>query len=80
MSVWVFVGVLAASFAVNFLNARYIKYIAENKILKAAIYSELVVLAYSITTFTYVHNFLYIIPMIIGGFAGTILSNVDKKN
>lgn len=70
--------VFFASFAVNFFNARYIKYIAEKKILKAAIYSELVVLAVSITTINYIDNYWYIIPMIIGGFAGTLLSNVEK--
>lgn len=74
---WIIV-VFVASLAVNFLNARYIKYVAEKKMLRAAIYSELVVLAASITTINYVHNFWYIIPMIIGGFLGTILSNVGK--
>lgn len=73
-----FFVIIVTSFFVNFLNARYIKYIAEKKVLKAAIYSELVVIAVSITTINYVHNFLYIIPMIIGGFIGTLFSSVEK--
>lgn len=72
------IAVLLASLAVNFFNARYIKYVAKNKIIRAAIYSELVVLAYSFNVISFVDNYWYIIPMIIGGFAGTMLSNVEK--
>lgn len=79
MSLALVILVFFASLAVNFLNARYIKYVAENKILKAAIYSELVVIATSIATINYVSNIWYLIPMIIGGFIGTVLSNVNKK-
>lgn len=78
MTLWTATIVFFASLAVNFLNARYIKYIAKSKIVKAAIYSELVVVAYSFNVISLVDNYWYIIPMIIGGFIGTLLSNVDK--
>lgn len=78
MSLALIIVVFAASFAVNFLNARYIKYVAEKKMLRAAVYSELVVVATSVVTINYIHNLFYLIPMIIGGFAGTLLSNVEK--
>lgn len=78
MSLMLVISVFVASFAVNFLNARYIKYIAEKRIMKAAVYSELVVLAASFNIISITNNYLYIIPMIVGGFAGTLLSNVEK--
>lgn len=71
--------VFAASFAVNFLNARYIKYIAEKKIMRAAVYSELVVVAASFNVISIINNYWYIIPMIAGGFAGTLFSNVKSR-
>lgn len=74
MNFWLLFIVVVVSFAVNFFNARYIKYISENKILLAAVYSELVVLAYSFNILTYIENKWYLVPMIIGGFAGTLLS------
>lgn len=72
MSLPLIILVLLSSFAVNFLNARYVQYVSEKKIVKAAVYSELVVIATSIVTINYVSNMWYLAPMVIGGFLGTL--------
>lgn len=67
--------VFISAFLVNFLWACYVKQIGKSKMLRAAIYGELIVICGAISTINFINNQLYLIPMIVGGFAGTLLTN-----
>lgn len=71
MLIGIFLLIAFSSFLVNFFNARYITHLANNNRLAAAINGELVQLAGAGVVFNYVHNFWYVVPMILGGFCGT---------
>jgi hypothetical protein len=67
--------VLLSTFAVGVLYSVYVKALASNKMLKAAIFGELVVICGAITTINYVDDIIYLIPAVVGGFVGTLLTN-----
>ncbi len=71
--------VLLSTFAVGVLYSIYVKALAANKMLRAAIFGELVVICGAITTVNYVNNIIYLIPAVIGGFLGTLLTNRITK-
>lgn len=70
-----YVAVFCVSFFVNFFYAMYVKSINENKLLKAAIYGECIVGAGALITINYVHNHWFLVPSLIGGFVGTLLTH-----
>lgn len=72
-------GVIVSTFLVGVVYALYVKFLAENKMLKAAIYGELIVILGAFATINYVHNNWYIIPAVIGGFLGTLYSTKLSK-
>lgn len=67
--------VAISTFVLGVLYSVYIKALSENKMLRAALFGELVVLCGAVTTVNYVENHWYLIPAIIGGFLGTLLTN-----
>ena len=71
--------VFFSAFFVNYLNAMYMKKVAVNKMLAAAIYGEMVVLAAAIVTINYIGSHWMLLPAIIGGFLGTLLTNKITK-
>lgn len=68
----VFIVNFVLSFFINLFYAMYVKHLTKNNILKAAIFSELVVIAAYINTITIIDNHWCIVPTVMGGFSGTL--------
>ena len=69
-----YVLIALLSFCINLFYALYVKNLISGKIIFAAIFGECVVLFGAIATINYVENHYYLIPLVIGGFLGTIAS------
>jgi tryptophan-rich sensory protein len=69
-----YVIVFLLSFMVNCFYALYVLNVSHGKTLLAAIFGECVVLCGAIITINYVKDNLLLIPLIVGGFLGTLLS------
>lgn len=70
-----FLLIAVLGFVLNLIYALYVRTLAEGKTLMAAIFSETVVFVGAVSTINYVENHLLIIPLIIGGFFGTLSSD-----
>jgi hypothetical protein len=66
--------VFLLSFMVNCFYALYVLNVSNGKILFAAIFGECVVLCGALITINYIKDNLLLIPLIAGGFLGTLLS------
>jgi len=64
--------VFFSALIVNIFWANYIQYAAEKKMLKAAIYGELIMMCGAAISYNYIHDLRLLIPAIIGGFFGTL--------
>jgi hypothetical protein len=72
---WLWIYIILISFAANVLWVFYIKYTAEDKMWKAAMYGELIVLCECLVVFDFVQDLWLTVPVILGGFTGTLVSN-----
>jgi hypothetical protein len=70
-----YVIIFCISFSVNFFYAMYVKYLSQEKMIRAAIFGECIVVAGAINIISYVNNHWLLIPAVIGGFIGTLLTN-----
>lgn len=66
-------------FIVDFINAIYIRHIQNDNALQSAITSGFIFLVHSVAIITYVGNNAYLIPAVIGGFAGAYTGVVINK-
>lgn len=71
--------VLISAFVVNIFWAFYIKYTADNKMVLAAVFGEMILICGAVLTYNYVSNLWMLIPAVTGGFFGTLFSNKIKK-
>lgn len=71
--------IVISSFICNMLWAFYIKAVSEEKMLKSAVFGEMIVGAGALSTYLYVNDPWMIIPMLVGGFLGTLTSKQTKK-
>ena len=69
-----YVVVFILSFCVNLFYALYVMNVAKRKLFMAAIFGELVVLCGAFITINYVKDNFLLVPLIGGGFLGTLLS------
>ncbi len=65
------VGIAAAVFTVDYLWALYIRYVSEKAAHKAAIFGTCIYILAAINVLAYTSNHWYLIPAMIGGYAGT---------
>lgn len=79
MIILISVAVFILQFIENVLWAFYIKYTSEDKLLKAAIFGELITIAGIATFYSWLDNVIFVIPTILGGFLGTLYSQRIKK-
>lgn len=73
------VAVFFVSLVVNFFYAVYVVELGNNKILKAAFFGECMVLANAFNVVSYVENKWLLIPMVAGGFLGTLFTKFWKR-
>lgn len=71
----IYVAIFILSFCINFFYAMYVKYLQKDQMWKAAFFGECIVLAGAINIISYVSNHWLLIPSILGGFIGTLLTN-----
>ena len=71
--------VFISALVVNIFWANYIQFAAEKKMLKAAIYGELIMICGAVISYNYIHDLRLLIPAILGGFIGTLYSEKLKK-
>lgn len=71
--------VFLLSFVSNFLYAWYVQSIGANQMLKAALLGEAIVITGAVVVINYVKDPFYLIPMVAGGFLGTLLTNKILK-
>lgn len=69
-----YVVIFILSFCINFLYAMYVKSISKDQMWMAAIYGEVYVLINAVIVINYVSDPYFLIPLISGGFLGTILT------
>ena len=72
--------VFIVSYFVNIFYAVYIIELGNNKLLKAALFGELLVLAGAFNIINYTQNKWYLIPVVLGGFLGTISTKLWRKS
>lgn len=79
MIILVSLAVFVLQFIENVLWAYYIKYASEEKLLQAAIFGELITIAGIVTFYSWLENYIFVIPTILGGFLGTYYSKRIRK-
>ena len=74
--------VLVATAGGDILWALYIRRTNEGAALSAALFSSLIILIGALVITTYIQNSWYLVPTVLGGFAGTFLTvKIDgRKN
>ena len=63
--------VFVLSFFTNYFYGIYVQSIQDRKIVRAAIFGELIVLTTAVNVINYVENRWLLIPIVAGGFLGT---------
>lgn len=71
-------AIVILQFIENFLWAMYIDHAAKKKLLRAAIYGEMITVVGAITFYSWLDSKWYIVPTVIGGFLGTYFSDKVK--
>ncbi len=67
--------VFAATAFVDYAWSVYIRSLASTKMLRAAVWSMIIVFAGGFTTIEYISNHWMLIPAMLGAFCGTIVSS-----
>lgn len=70
--------VFAATAFVDYAWSVYIRSLATTKMLRAAVWSSIIVFAGGFTTIEYISNHWMLIPAMVGAFVGTIVSSLHK--
>ncbi len=72
--------VFVATMFVDYAWSVYIRSLATTKMLRAAVWSSIIVFAGGFTTIEYISNHWMLIPAMLGAFLGTLLSaSLEKK-
>jgi hypothetical protein len=69
----------ASMFVVDVINAIYIRHIQNDSALQTATTSAIIFLIHSVAIITYVGNNYYLIPAVMGGFAGAFVGVLINK-
>jgi hypothetical protein len=79
MSPLIFTAVLVATLVTDALWALYLIEVEERAPLLAASYGSSIHILTAFTVISYTENYLYLIPLVLGSFAGTYLTVKYKK-
>jgi hypothetical protein len=80
MSVLIFISVFLGSFILDIVWTFCIRRIGQGKALQSAVLSSLITLTSALIIIEYTQNKLYLIPAVVGGFAGNYLAvKFDSK-
>jgi hypothetical protein len=74
MSLLLFTSVFLATLCIDALYALYTICLTERKALQSAFFGTAIHLFTAFTVISYTKNYLYIIPLLVGSFAGTYLA------
>jgi hypothetical protein len=71
MSLYIFTSVFFATMCIDALYALYTIRLTERKALQSAVFGTMIHLFTAFTVISYTKNYWYILPLLIGSFAGT---------
>ena len=80
MSPLIFLAVLVATLVTDAFWALYMIHVTKKNPVLAASYGSLIHVLTAFTVISYTKNYLYLIPLVIGSFAGTYLVVKYQKN
>lgn len=71
MTILIFISVFLATMCIDALYALYTLRLVERKALQSAFFGTTIHLFTAFTVISYTKNYLYVIPLLLGSFAGT---------